>query len=80
MPTVISPASVLSLQANPVMAVSNRAWLDEVVRKIEGDYTRTADTHLIKLDLPVPLLVDGIDVYFKDESTHPTGSLKHRLG
>ena len=22
---------------------------------------------------------DGIDLYLKDESTHPTGSLKHRL-
>src|SRR4029079_48133 len=21
----------------------------------------------------------GVDIYFKDESTHPTGSLKHRL-
>ena len=30
----------------------------------------------------VPLLcfsARGIDLYLKDESTHPTGSLKHRL-
>jgi len=33
-------------------------------------------THLIKLALPNG---EGIDVYLKDESTHPTGSLKHRL-
>ncbi|MGD8172203.1 PLP-dependent cysteine synthase family protein [Vibrio sp. TRT 21S02] len=51
-------------------------WINNAVRKIEADYQRSADTHLIKLDLPC---VDGIDIYLKDESTHPTGSLKHRL-
>ena len=30
------------------------------------------------LQAGVPAL-DGIDIYLKDESTHPTGSLKHRL-
>jgi cysteine synthase len=30
--------------------------------------------------IPVPLPgYPGIDLYFKDESSHPTGSLKHRL-
>ncbi|WP_038172832.1 MULTISPECIES: PLP-dependent cysteine synthase family protein [Vibrio] len=51
-------------------------WINNAVRKIEADYQRSADTHLIKLDLPS---VAGIDIYLKDESTHPTGSLKHRL-
>ncbi|KGY12030.1 cysteine synthase [Vibrio tubiashii] len=51
-------------------------WINNAVRKIEADYQRSADTHLIKLDLPS---LDGIDIYLKDESTHPTGSLKHRL-
>lgn len=51
-------------------------WINNAVRKIEADYQRSADTHLIKLDLPC---IDGIDIYLKDESTHPTGSLKHRL-
>jgi len=51
-------------------------WINNAVRKIEADYQRSADTHLIKLDLPS---IDGIDIYLKDESTHPTGSLKHRL-
>ena len=46
------------------------------IRKIDADYQRSADTHLIKLELPS---LDGIDIYLKDESTHPTGSLKHRL-
>lgn len=52
------------------------AWISEAIRAIEADYQRSADTHLIKLDIPS---LDGIDLYLKDESTHPTGSLKHRL-
>lgn len=51
-------------------------WVTEAINKITADYNRSADTHLIKLDLPK---LDGIDIYLKDESTHPTGSLKHRL-
>jgi cysteine synthase len=54
----------------------DRAWLVEAVRKIEADYNRSADTHLIRLDLP---RFPGIMLYLKDESSHPTGSLKHRL-
>ena len=75
MSTVLSSdfAGVGSVEA------SDRAWVDEAIRKIEGDLARTADTHLITLDLPDHLAIEGIDVYFKDESTHPTGSLKHRL-
>ena len=37
---------------------------------------RSADTHLHKLELPSAW---GIEMYLKDESTHRTGSLKHRL-
>ncbi|CCN83840.1 putative Cysteine synthase B [Vibrio nigripulchritudo SFn27] len=51
-------------------------WINNAVRKIEADFQRSADTHLIKLNLPN---LQGIDIYLKDESTHPTGSLKHRL-
>ncbi|MCA3916040.1 PLP-dependent cysteine synthase family protein [Vibrio vulnificus] len=51
-------------------------WINNAIRKIEADFQRSADTHLFKLDLPS---LDGIDIYLKDESTHPTGSLKHRL-
>jgi cysteine synthase A len=53
----------------------DRTFLDTALRLIEADYTRSADTHLLHLPLPHP----GIDLYLKDESTHPTGSLKHRL-
>lgn len=51
-------------------------WVCDAIRKIEADFQRSADTHLIKLDLPY---FPEIDIYLKDESTHPTGSLKHRL-
>src|SRR5689334_7449330 len=53
-------------------------WLDNAILRIEADYQRSADTHLIPLRLPA-FAAAGIDLYLKDESTHPTGSLKHRL-
>ena len=53
-----------------------RAWTNEAVRIIEADANRSADTHLLRYPLPAEW---GIDLYLKDESTHPTGSLKHRL-
>lgn len=51
-------------------------WSNQAIRKIEADFKRSADTHLLKVELPA---VSNIDLYLKDESTHPTGSLKHRL-
>lgn len=51
-------------------------WIFEAIRKIEADNHRSADTHLFKLAIPQ---LKGVDIYLKDESTHPTGSLKHRL-
>ncbi len=53
-------------------------WLHQAIARIEADYQRSADTHLIALTLPA-FSAAGIDLYLKDESTHPTGSLKHRL-
>ncbi|MCW8886833.1 MAG: PLP-dependent cysteine synthase family protein [Motiliproteus sp.] len=53
-------------------------WVAESIQRISADYHRSADTHLIKLEVP-KLMGRGIDLYLKDESTHPTGSLKHRL-
>jgi cysteine synthase A len=57
-----------------------RRWVDNAVRLIEADSRRSADTHLLRYPLP-SLWCDGVDVqlYLKDESTHITGSLKHRL-
>ncbi|WWG45339.1 PLP-dependent cysteine synthase family protein [Pseudomonas poae] len=58
------------------MMSDNRTWAREAIRIIEADFQRSADTHLIPLPLPG---LPGIELYFKDESSHPTGSLKHRL-
>ena len=55
-----------------------RAWLSQAIALIEADYQRSADTHLIALPIE-GFARHGIDLYLKDESTHPTGSLKHRL-
>ena len=51
-------------------------WVNHAISEINADYQRSADTHLIRLALPG---FPGIQLYLKDESTHPTGSLKHRL-
>ena len=55
---------------------SGRAWVHEAIRLVEADANRSADTHLHVFPLPPAW---GIDLYLKDESVHPTGSLKHRL-
>ncbi|MFP1761308.1 PLP-dependent cysteine synthase family protein [Lonsdalea quercina] len=52
------------------------SWVKNAVSAIEADFQRSADTHLMRLTLPA---YPGIFFYLKDESTHPTGSLKHRL-
>ena len=54
------------------------SWLNTAITRIEADFQRSADTHLIALPLP-QFAAQGIDLYLKDESTHPSGSLKHRL-
>ncbi len=51
-------------------------WRHRAIATIEADFNRSADTHLIRVDLPK---FNGITLYLKDESSHPTGSLKHRL-
>lgn len=53
-----------------------KRWTAEAIKKINADAHRSADTHLFRL--PAPELA-SVDIYLKDESTHPTGSLKHRL-
>ena len=60
-----------------LLAYMDRDWLLEAIRRIKADFNRSADTHLIRVELPRH---PGITLYLKDESSHPTGSLKHRLG
>lgn len=67
-------------QASPHPACHSSAqprdWLCTAIQRIEADINRSADTHLIRVPLPA---LPGITLYLKDESSHPTGSLKHRL-
>jgi len=58
------------------MNVAQRPWVREAVEKLRREATRSADTHLLRLDLPA---FPDVALYFKDEAAHPTGSLKHRL-
>ena len=51
-------------------------WIRNAIKILDRDQRRSADTHMLKLDIPA---LSGIDIYIKDESTHPSGSLKHRL-
>ncbi len=53
-----------------------RAWLKQALASLAQEAARSADTHLLRLDLPA---FPGIRFYLKDEAAHPTGSLKHRL-
>jgi hypothetical protein len=56
--------------------LDDRAWLEWAIGQVEADANRSADTHLHPFPLPPEW---GISLYLKDESVHPTGSLKHRL-
>lgn len=68
------------MSTSMVERVADRSWSSRAVQLIEADARRSADTHLLRVDLPDwAERGDGIDLYLKDESTHPTGSLKHRL-
>ena len=55
---------------------TDRTWLKQALACLAQEAARSADTHLLRLDLPA---FPGIRFYFKDEAAHPTGSLKHRL-
>lgn len=54
----------------------DREWARRAMTILQGDGRRSADTHLVN---PTFRGLNGISIYLKDESTHPTGSLKHRL-
>ena len=56
--------------------VDGRSWTAQAVDALQREAARSADTHLLHAAFPG---LPGIDCYFKDEASHPTGSLKHRL-
>src|SRR5690606_35928212 len=53
-----------------------RQWVNDAVLRLEQEAARSPDTRLLRLELAG---FPGIRFWFKDESGHPTGSLKHRL-
>lgn len=53
-----------------------RRWVHDALERLAQEAARSADTHLLKLTFPG---FPHIPFYFKDESSHPSGSLKHRL-
>jgi cysteine synthase A len=55
---------------------ASRPWVRDAVAALQREAARSADTHLLHVALPA---YPDIDFYFKDESSHPSGSLKHRL-
>ena len=57
-------------------AALDRDWVHKAIELLQCDGRRSADTHLINPAFPG---LAGLSIYLKDESTHPTGSLKHRL-
>ena len=57
-------------------ADANRSWIARAVAKLDEDRDREVDTPLLALDLRE---MPNCRIYIKDETAHPTGSLKHRL-
>ena len=52
------------------------AWARRAMKQLSSDPFGRSDTPIVKLGIPS---LKGVDIYLKDESSHPTGSLKHRL-
>ena len=55
---------------------ANRSWIAKAIAKLDEDRRQEVDTPLLALGLPE---LPGCRIYIKDETAHPTGSLKHRL-
>ena len=77
-PPPSSPAAAGAAAAAPpdLCLDANRSWSLWAIQRLNADAQRSADTHLIPVPLPA---FPGVHFYLKDESVHPTGSLKHRL-
>ena len=75
----IAPSTALDTTyaaAEPPERTAQHEWGRAALTKLRQEAARSADTHLLLLDLPG---FPGIGFYFKDEAAHPSGSLKHRL-
>ena len=70
----------MTIGARVAVRGRSRSWADNAIRLIEADARRSADTHLLRYPLPSSWSADAdVALYLKDETTHITGSLKHRL-
>lgn len=70
--------TLIDLDAHPDASENsfNRSWTGNALRLIRTESARSGTTPLLRF----PVFAEsGIDVFLKDESLHPTGSLKHRL-
>ena len=67
------PRPAISMQRHAGVN-SSASWLAQAITQVESDLF--PDTDLLRVSLPQ---YPGITLYLKDESTHETGSLKHRL-
>ena len=54
----------------------DRAWASTALQVLQAEAVRAGRTPLLQFEVPA---FEDIDIYLKDESAHPTGSLKHRL-
>ncbi|AWK85878.1 cysteine synthase [Azospirillum thermophilum] len=66
----------LCLDFTPLPGRARCRWIERAIGILESDAACPSDTPLRKLEVPA---LSGIDIYLKDESVHPTGSLKHRV-
>ena len=54
----------------------DRDWVAGAMKIMEADRVKEVDTPLFELDVPE---IPDCRIYIKDETVHPSGSLKHRL-
>eukprot|EP00124_Ichthyophonus_hoferi_P004074 Ihof_evm6s407 gene=Ihof_evmTU6s407 len=71
------PSDAMTRTHTNTTEIKPRTWTVRAIQEIRADQLRSSDTHLHKI--AIPSVSPNIRFYIKDESTHPTGSLKHRL-
>ena len=76
MPVAQIPRIAVASSQRDATTRDAREWSRRALQQLRQEAARSADTHLLHLAFPG---FPGIDFYFKDESAHATGSLKHRL-
>ncbi len=57
-------------------ATAQRSWVAGAIAALAADREREVETPLLRMVLPE---LGGCTIHIKDETAHPSGSLKHRL-